>query len=295
MPSAKRLLSLLVLLILGCRRKTEPLWIDPPPPELPPLPVLRLAFEDRLDADPPPAAEPAAAALRWDFSPGAKYVYRIDQSMANLSTARDPFGTQRLRSTLRGEGIFEIQAGRERTAKAWYKLSLKEWLQNDQPQDINKQPPAKIEWTLREDGSVAESKSHSGGEAEGLEFLFELPRGELRPGSRTERPHRSVGTYRITGTVATTLTGYARVERWTCARLVTEFSLVMGPPLDDGNGAGSMIGKIVAYFGDGRFVRVDGAISFVWHTRQHYRNPGERPRWNVGTLESHTLLQARFQ
>jgi hypothetical protein len=136
---------------------------------------------------------------------------------------------------------------------------------------------------------VEGSKSHAGGEAQALEFLFRLP------GESETRPHRSSGAYRQQGTLSTRRTGFARVEGHVCARVETTVTLELTPAAGDDSGKGKMIGRVVGYFAidAGRFLRVDAAFSFAYHTRQKYSKPEEGDRWNVGTTESHTWLKVR--
>ncbi len=96
--------------------------------------------------------------------------------------------------------------------------------------------------------------------------------------------------------MTTTLTGFARVERYRCARLETEFEMKLAPSATDGSGAGKMRGRVVAYFAvpEGCFVRIDAAVSFAYATRQKSSKPDRGEIWNVGTTESHTLIRARL-
>lgn len=272
-----------VPLWLGCRRPPPPPPVQAdPPPALPPLPELVLAFEKDLDVDPHPSAPaPATFELRWDLS--GQRGYRVDQQILNRSTSRDKFGEAALVSSLAGEGYVEFVGSTAR-----YKMSLTKYEVNGRPQDVNRQPAAKVEYALSEDGSVRLAKRHSGGDAQTVEVLFPL-------GSRQ---HERTGTYRETGHVTQTVGGFVLLRGRLCARLVTDSAIELSPLEADGSGIGRMRSRTIAYF-DVRarcFVQSDAAVSFRWHSRILVTpQEGGPPSWTVGTLESHTILRARLE
>jgi len=282
-----------LLLACACRRPPPPPVAPEPAPELPPLPALVLAFENELDREPPgPAEAPSESLLRWDFAPSARAAYRIDQHVLNRSTSKDKHGAAELRSSLRGDGYAEIFGSTSRVGAAHFKMTLRESIVNGQRQEVNRQPAAKIEYEVSEDGSIRESKKHSGGDSQALELLFALPAKNLRHGERAERPIRRTAAYRETGESVAQLTGFVLLRGRTCARLVTETTIDLAPPAADGFGIGRMRTKTVAYFDvrDRRFLQSEAAASYAWHSRQLIQGV-----WTVGTLESHTLLRARWE
>lgn len=298
----RSVLCLLLCSFCVCRKPpSPPPPPESPPPDLPPLPELSVAFRGDLDREPTSPAEPAeSASCRWNFAPGAKYFYAIDQTIVNDSQTKDRFGNSRIRTTARGEGRLELDGSPSRVARALYKMTLRESVVDGvpmTPEQLNRQPAAKVECAFREDGSIEQSKTLSGGDAQALEFLFALPGRELRSGETFERPYRTYGTYRQTGTLSTKLTGFARVDRYRCARLETEFAMTLAPAATDGSGTGKMRGHGVAYLAipEGCFVRIDAAVSFAYATRQKSTKPDRGDLWNVGTTESHTLIRARLQ
>lgn len=290
----RRSSTLLALLLLAaCRRKPPPAPDSDPVPGLPPLPEIVLAFEPEMDREASePAQPPAQWTPCWDLGAGAKHVFRIDQRIMTRSTSKDRYGTAAIQSSVRGEGYVDIDGPRAR-----YKMSLRESVVNGRPQDVNEQPPAKIEYRLDEDGTVRDAKSHSGGDAQAVEFLFPLPDRPLRAGERTSRPYRAGGTYLQTGTVTVTLAAFVRSQGTFCARLDTDFAIDLAPASGDGSGLGKMRARTVAYFDVAarRFIRSDAAVSFVYHTRGRVSREGGGDLWSVGTIESHTLLRARLQ
>lgn len=287
----KRLLFLLLLFPFGCRKEPPPPVPDEPTPEIPALPSLPIAFASQLDEENFPPTEANAGEVKWDFAEGKRYDYVLQQDMLNYSTTSDRFGKSELRSRIRGEGILEMLAGATRVARAYYKLTIREYEVNKElvpSEQLNKQPPAKIEFVVSEDGTIREAKQHSGGETQVLEFLLPMP-GERNVDWR--------GSYRQKGTIRTKIAGFAKVDRWVCARIESEFELDLEPLLEDGSGLGKMKGRTVGYFAveTGHFAAVRSAVSMVYHSRQKFAKPGEPVKWNVATLESHTLLQARLR
>lgn len=287
----KRLLLALLLFGIGCRRDPPPPIAHEPPPEIPALPAFPIAFEKEIDPRAYPAAEAPAATPRWDFNEKARHNYVVEQELINYSTTADKFGKTEMRSRTRGDGILEFLGGATRLARAYYKLSTREYWMNNEPvpaEHLNKQPPAKVEYVVAEDGTVKETKLLSGGDTQVLEFLVPLP---------GERTIDAVGDYRQKGTIRAKVTGYVRVERWLCARIEAEFEIDLAPALEDGSGSGRMKGHTVGYFAveAGHYVSARAAISMAWNARVKYSKAGEPDKWNVGTMELHTLLTARLR
>ena len=278
---------LLLALAFGCSKEDPPAPPPPPPvekpaPPEPPLPPLaEVAFRDWAEVDdekflvlPAPAPAPE---LKWDFSSGQRYGYDFSETLSQRLERQA--GGRRALNTARekNRGLFEFAAGRDHTALAVSKIQTQEASLNDQPvpkESYAKKPASTAECVVSEDGA-AESKSAKGLADARMYFqsLF-----ALQPGARDLAP----------GKITTRLAGYAKVQRYDCARIESEFEITTDKPSEKL----LLRGRVIGYFAlaERKFVRASAAVA----TSSRGNALSKEGVWITSSLDAVTTYRARL-
>jgi len=277
-------LCLCGILLFSCGKEPPP---APPPPKAPLQPepdlppVADVSFPDWAEVDegkflelPRPAEAPV---LRWDFSPGRRFGYEavqtITQRIENHKGAQS--GTMQARD--RNRGTFEFIAGQDRTAIVLIRIHTEEAFRNDvqaSREEIAKSPATKIEAAAKEDGT-AEIRKPPG--RDDYLFFFDALLA-LVDGERKLKD----------GWVRTRVAGFAKVERYECVRLESEFEFTPKIPL----GATLMRGRTIAWFAlhERRFVRASSVIA----TSTRSKTKDQDGAWIVSKTDSSTILRLKL-
>ncbi|RPH48780.1 MAG: hypothetical protein EHM91_03870 [Planctomycetota bacterium] len=278
---------LLLALAFGCSKEDPPAPPPPPPAEKPappePLlpPLAEVSFRDWAEVDdekflelPAPAPAPK---LQWDFSAGQRYGYDFSETLSQRLERQA--GGKRALNTARekNRGLFEFAAGRDRTALAVSKIQTQEASLNDQPvprESYAKKPASVAECVVTEDGT-AESKSAKGLADARMYFqsLFALQSGarDLAPGKITTR-----------------VAGYAKVQRYDCARIESEFEITTDKPSEKL----LLRGRVIGYFAlaERKFVRASAAVA----TSSRGNALSKEGVWITSSLDAVTSYRARL-
>jgi hypothetical protein len=281
-------LLLLALSAFGCSPEDPPKPPPPPPPaETPPPPEPALpapaevAYRDWAEVDdekflelPAPSQAPE---LKWDFSAGKRYGYDFSETLSQR-LERQANGKRALNTAReKNRGVFEFAAGRDRTALSVSKIQTQEASLNDQPlarESFAKKPPSVSECLVSEDGT-AESKSAKGLADARMYFqsLF-----ALQPGSRDLAP----------GKITTRIAGYAKVQRFDCARIESEFEISTDKPSE------KLIlrGRVIGYFAvaERKFVRASAAVA----TSSRGNALSKEGVWITSSLDAVTTYRVRL-
>ena len=280
-------LLLLALSAFGCAPEDPPAPPPPPPaekpaPPEPPLPPLaEIAFRDWAEVDdekflelPAPSTAPE---LKWDFSAGQRYGYDFAETLSQRLERQA--GGKRALNTARekNRGVFEFAAGLDRTALAVSKIQTQEVLINDQPvarEKFAKRAPSVSECVVSEDGT-ADSKSAKGLADARMYFqsLF-----ALQPGARDLAP----------GKITTRLAGYAKVQRYDCARIESEFEISTDKPSEKL----LLRGRVIGYFAlaERKFIRASAAVA----TSSRGNALSKEGVWITSSLDAVTTYRARL-
>jgi hypothetical protein len=209
---------------------------------------------------------------------------------------KDPVDKREART--RSDGHLDVR-GTGSIGRVECKLSTREYSINAEPQDVNKRPPILFTAEMEGGGRLADLRVLKG-EADPVLFdvLLTLPPKPLSVGASDERRVEIVqkgDRPGQSGTIRSTLTGYAKVERYECARLVTELDVEM-TPVPPAEGRGRSRGRVVAYFAiaERRIVRVDALIVTSVRTRSRVSHAGGPAVWSVGTLDATTRFTAQL-
>ena len=249
-------LLLAAALIAGCSRQDPPSPPPPPakpaPPE-PPLPPLgEVRFRDWSEVDeekylelPAPGTPPE---MIWDFSPGRRHGYDFSETISQRMLQEAGGKRAQNRSREKNRGVYEFAAGRDRTALARAKIQTQELYLNDQAaahDSFAKKPASVLDCVVGEDGTT-EPKSEKKviDDRMYMQALF-----ALRPGTRDLTP----------GKITTRLAGYAKVGRYECARLESEFEIATEKPSD----RLLLRGRVLSFFAlaERKFIRASAAVS----------------------------------
>ena len=283
-----RVSLLLLALAFGCSKEDPPKPPPPPPPvenpapPEPPLPALaEVAFRDWAEVDdekflelPAPSAPPE---LKWDFSMGKRYGYDFSETLSQR-LERQANGKRALNTAReKNRGVFEFAAGRDRTALSVSKIHTHEASLNDQPlarESFAKKPPSVSECLVSEDGT-AESKSAKGLADARMYFqsLF-----ALQPGQRDLAP----------GKITTRIAGYAKLQRFDCARIESEFEISTDKPSEKL----LLRGRVIGYFAiaERKFVRASAAVA----TSSRGNALSKDGVWITSSLDAVTTYRVRL-
>jgi hypothetical protein len=248
---------LAAVLIAGCSKEEPPSPPPPPPakpalpePPLPPLGEVRFRDWSEVDEEkflelPAPAEAPEP---KWDFSPGKKYGYDFSETISQRMLQEAQGKRAQNRSREKNRGVYEFAAGRDRSALARAKIQTQELYLNDQAashESFAKKPPSTLDCVVGEDGTTEpKSEKRAIDDRMYMQALF-----ALRPGTRDLTP----------GKITTRLAGYAKVGRYECARLESEFEIVTEKPSD----RLLLRGRVLSFFAlaERKFVRASAAVS----------------------------------
>jgi len=251
-----RISVVLALLAAGCAKEDPPAPPPPPvkpaPPE-PPLPPLgEVRFRDWSEVDeekflelPAPAAAPEPS---WDFSAGKKYGYDFSETISQRMLQEAQGKRAQNRSREKNRGVYEFAAGRDRTALARAKIQTQELYLNDQAashESFAKKPPSTLDCVVSEDGTTEpKSEKRAFDDRMYVQALF-----ALRPGTRDLSP----------GKITTRVAGYAKVGRYECVRLESEFEIATEKPSDHL----LLRGRVLSFFAlaERKFIRASAAVS----------------------------------
>ena len=244
------------LLLAGCS-KDEPSAPPPPParpaPPQPPLPPLgEVRFRDWTEIDEEKYLDLSAPAtppdLKWDFSPGRKHGYDFSETISQHMLQEAAGRRAQNRSREKNRGLYEFAAGRDRTALARAKIQTQELYLNDQAaahDSFAKKPASTLDCVVGEDGTTEpKSEKRMIDDRMYMQALF-----ALRPGTRDLTP----------GTITTRLAGYAKVGRYECARLESEFEIATEKPTD----RLLLRGRVLSFFAlaERKFIRASAVVS----------------------------------
>lgn len=278
---------LLLALAFGCSKEEPPAPPPPPPaekpaPPEPPLPPLAdVAFRDWAEVDDEkflelPAPSPAPE-LKWNFAAAQRYGYDFSETLTQRLERQANGKTALTRGREKNRGVFEFAAGQDRTALAVSKIQTQEIWMNDQPVErerFAKRPPSVAECVVSEDGT-AESKSAKGLADARMYFqsLF-----ALQPGARDLAP----------GKITTRLAAYAKVQRYDCVRIESEFEISTDKPTEKL----LLRGRVIGYFAlaERKFVRASAAVA----TSSRGNALSKEGVWITSSLDAVTAYRARL-
>jgi hypothetical protein len=276
---------LAALLFAGCTKEDPP--VPPPPaakpappePPLPPLGEVRFRDWSEIDGEkflelPAPAAPPE---LKWDFSPGQKHGYDFSETISQRMLQEADGRHAQNRSREKNRGVYEFAAGRDRTALARAKIQTQELYLNDQAaahESFAKKPASVLDCVVSEDGTTEpKSEKRALDDRLYMQALF-----ALSPGTRELSP----------GKISTRLAGYAKVGRYECARLESEFEIATETPSD----RLLLRGRVLAFFApaERKFIRASAAVS----TSSRGNALSKEGVWVTSSLDAVTSYRVRF-
>jgi len=276
---------LAALLFSGCGKEDPP--APPPPPAIPappepPLPPLgEVRFRDWSEVDeekfldlPVPSTPPAPA---WNFSPGQRYGYDFSETISQRMLQEAAGKRAQNRSREKNRGLYEFAAGRDHTALARAKIQTQELYLNDQAashESFAKKPASTLDCVVGEDGTTEPtSEKKVIDDRMYMQALF-----ALRPGTRELTP----------GKITTRLAGYAKVGRYECARLESEFEIATEKPSD----RLLLRGRVLSFFAlaERKFIRASAAVSTS--SRGNVLNKGGV--WITSSLDAVTTYRVTF-
>jgi hypothetical protein len=250
---------LFIFSLAACGKEPPPALPPPPPsppipapgpePELPPLADVK--FPEWTEADDEKFLElpspKTPATLQWDFSPGQRFGYEMSQSLTQRVENRKGGKSGAIQARDRNRGTLEFIAGKDRTALVFIKIHTEEAFRGEVQiprEELEKSPPSKIEAIAKEDGTAEIKKPPDRADAA---FYFDT----LLALGNGERKMKD-------GWIRTRAAGFAKVGRYECARLESEFEF--SPKA--GSGATLQRGRTIAYFAlaERRFVRASTAV-----------------------------------
>lgn len=237
--------------------------------------------------------------LRWDFSPARVHGYYVNRQSTTALGALFLDTAQRETVTTREEGRVNLRGGTDRVAQADFKLTPRHREASGKPQDVNRMAAEHFTVEVSETGGLTQVHPLSGDpDPFLLAFLFPLPPGPPDPGPSFERRldlPAQPGRHARTGTIRTTLSGYAKVDQYECARLVSELdlSLAVAAPAE---GQGRVRGRIVSYFAcqERRFVHVSAVLVTSLRTRTVVTRADGSRTWSVGEYDETATVTARI-
>jgi hypothetical protein len=231
--------------------------------------------DDERFLDLPKPAE--SAPLRWNFGKGERFGYEVTQTIHQKMESRMGGKSGTLQARDRNQGTFEFTAGKDRTALVFLRFHTVESFRDGVQvphSEIEKTPPTKIDAIAKEDGTVEIVKPPGRTDAA---FFFDafLALGDGK------RPLRD-------GWVQTRASGFAKVGRFECVRLESEFEFAPASDL----GATLQRGRTVAWFAprERRFVRASTLVATSTRTRARDQDGA----WIVTLVDSSTLLRAKL-
>jgi hypothetical protein len=247
---------LAALLLSGCGKEgppappPTPAKPAPPEPPLPPLGEVRYRDWGEIDEEkflelPAPGTPPK---LEWDFSPGQKHGYSFSETISQRMLQEAAGKRAQNHSREKNRGVYEFAAGRDHTALARAKIQTLELYLNDQTashESVSKKPPSVLDCVVNEDGTTqVASDKRAMDDRMYMQALF-----ALRPGTRDLTP----------GRITTRVAGYAKVGRYECARLESEFEIATEKPSD----RLLLRGRVLSFFAlaERKFIRASVAVS----------------------------------
>ena len=287
-PSPLRFLwaALLGAGVLGsCGKPPPPPRPPPPPPPALPRPELPppadLKFPDWSEAEEETFLErpgpPPAEALRWNFGKGERFGYEVTQSISLRMETQSGGKSTELQARDRQRGTFEFIAGKDRTALVFLKFhteeSFRDGVQIPHAQ-LEKIPASQIDAVAQEDGT-AEIKKPAGRSEAAFFFDAFLALG--------------VGERKLSdGWVKTRTAGFAKVGRFDCVRLESEYEFTPSSK----ERATLQRGRTVAFFAldERRFVRASAQVATSLRTCDQDASGA----WSVKRVDSRTFLRAKL-
>ncbi len=253
--------------------------VQEPEPGLPALAEVKFPewseVEDEafLDLPRPAALEP----LRWNFGPGERFGYEFTQTHQTRMESRSGGKTGMFQARERSRGTFEFIAGKDRTALVFLKFHTEESIRDGVPaphEAIEKAPHSKYEAIAKEDGTAEIMKPPGRADAA---FFFDALLA-LGDGERKLKD----------GWVRTKAAGFAKVGRYECVRLESEFEFAPSSKL----GATLQRGRTVAWFAprERRFARASAVVASSTRTMAQDKDG----TWIVTLVDSSTLLRAKL-
>jgi len=244
-------------------------------------PVADVAFPDWATIEdetfleiPKPAKAPD---LRWDFSPGRRFGHEMTQTITQRIEQQKGEKTVAMDARDRNRGTFEFLAGKDQTALVVLKIHTEEAFRNGiaaTRAELDKNPPSRFDAVAKEDGTAEIKKPPDRADAA---FFFDAV---LAP-AEGERKLKD-------GWVRTRAAGFAKVGRYECVRLESEFEFAPKAAL----GATLQRGRTVAWFAlaERRFVRASSTV--VTSTRTKARGP--EGAWVVSKVDSRTAIRIKL-
>jgi hypothetical protein len=215
--------------------------------------------------------------LRWNFSKGESFGYEVTQVIQQKMESRAGGKSGSLQARDRNRAMFTFKAGKDRTALVFLDFHTQESFRDGVQvphAEIEKAPHSKFEAIAREDGTAEIMKPPGRSDAAFIfEALFALGEGERRLKD---------------GWVRTKTAGFAKVGRYECLRLESDFEFTPSSPID----ASLQRGRTVAWFAprERRFVRASSVIATSTRTRAQDKVGA----WIVTLVDSSTLLRAKL-
>lgn len=265
--------------LAGCGQDSAPPGPSEPEPELPALGKVEPGVAFRIEEDPVPAipAPPDLKPLKWDFSPGRHYRYRVAQRLSQVTVAVVGGNRGVTRSQDRGAGTVEFVAKGDGTAVARVRIQTRESVIDGRPapaEAIERRPPTQFECRIDEEGVPPTGRRVIGASDPRifLDAFLALQEGERKSAD---------------GTIRTRIAGCFTVDGCECARLEGEFEIAPDLP----SGRTLLRGRSVAWFAirERRFLR--GAMVIAQAIRTRGRN--DKGAWVTRStdLETEILLK----
>lgn len=274
-----------ILLLAACGKGSPPPPPPPPPPPVQPEPDLPpladVKFPDWADVDDEKFLElpepPKAPDLRWDFSSGRRFGHEATQTTTQRIEQAKGGRTNSMQARDRNRGTFEFIAGKDRTALVLIRFHTEEAFRDGiaaTREEIAKNPPTQFDAIAKEDGSAEIVKPP--GRADALFFFDALL--ALREGERKLKD----------GWVRTRIAGYAKVGRYECARLESDFEFAPQASL----GATLQRGRTIAWFAlaERRFVRASSSVAQSTRTKARDKDGA----WIVSKGDSISAIRAKL-
>jgi hypothetical protein len=218
----------------------------------------------------------APGELAWNFGIGERFGYDVSQVISQKLESRKGDSNGVLQARDRNRGTFEFIAGKDQTALVIIKFHTEESFRNGAAvprEEIQKASATKYEAIATEKGT-AEIKQPPD-RADAL-FFFDAFL-TLSVGERKLKD----------GWVRTKAAGFAKVGRYECVRLESEFEF--SPTL--GIGATLQRGRTIAWFAlrERRFAWATTEVNTSTRTKARDKDGA----WIVSLVDSHTRIRAR--
>lgn len=250
-----------------------------PEPMLPPVanvafPAWETIEDETFLALPKPAKAPE---LKWDFSPGQRFGHEVTQTITQRIEQQRAEKVVSMDARDRNRGTFEFVAGKDKTALVVLKFHTEEAFRNGiaaTRQELDKNPPSRFDAIAKEEGTAEIKKPPD--RADAL-FFFDAVLA-LAEGERTLKD----------GWVRTKTAGFAKVGRYECVRLESEYEFAPKAGL----GTTLQRGRTVAWFAlaERRFIRATSTV--LTSTRTKARD--KEGAWVVSKVDSSSTLRIKL-